>query len=81
MALVYCGAIVPEVRDAGEALNEDVPGAGWLAGTSPDVLNSDWVRSGRGAWTGESGAPSQIERLLGQLAPGASLVTRIDGAP
>ena len=81
VALVYCGAIVPEVRAAWEMLIEDVPGAGLLAVTSPDVLHSDWLKSGRGAWTGESAAPSQIERLLSQLAPGAGLVTLIDGAP
>ena len=81
VALVYCGAIAPEVRAAWEMLIEDVPGAGLLAVTSPDVLHSNWLRSGRGVWTGESVEPSQIERLLGQLALGAGLVTIIDGAP
>ncbi len=81
VALIYCGAIVPEVRAAWEMLIEDVPGAGLLAVTSPDVLHSSWLRSGRSIWTGESAAPSQIEQLLSQLSPGAGLVTVIDGAP
>ncbi len=81
LALVYCGAIVPEARAAWLALIEDVPGAGLLAVTSPDVLHRDWSISGRADWTGERAGPSQIERLLGQLRPGAGLVTIIDGSP
>ena len=81
IALVYCGAIEPEVRAAWEILIEDVPGAGLLAVTSPDVLHADWAKSGRAVWTGERSGPSQIERLLGHLRPDAKLVTIIDGAP
>ena len=81
IAIAYCGAIAPEAMSAFEQLVEDVPGAGLLAVTSPDVLHTDWMATTRAPWTGEAGAESHIERLLRPLAPQAGLVTVIDGAP
>lgn len=81
IAIAYCGAVVPEAMSAFEQLVEDVPGAGLLAITSPDVLHRDWMAATRAPWTGESAAESHIQRLLRSMAPGAGLVTVIDGAP
>jgi pyruvate dehydrogenase E1 component len=80
-ALVYCGAIAPEALAAWEALVEDVPGLGLLAVTSPDLLHRGWVERRSGRWAGGGAEPSHVETLLAPLAPGAGLVTLIDGAP
>lgn len=81
VALVYAGAIAPEVYQAWEMLTEDVPGAGLLAVTSPDVIHRDWMATTRSPWTGEAGRSSHIERLLGDMSPTGGLVTIIDGSP
>lgn len=81
ISIAYCGAIAPEALSAYEQLIEDVPGAGLLAITSPDVLHRDWMATTRAPWTGEAGRESHAERLLEQAAPGSGLVTVIDGAP
>jgi pyruvate dehydrogenase E1 component len=70
LAVVYTGAIAPEADDAFEQLREDVPGAGLLAVTSPDLLYRSYS-SGSGA----------AHALLDQLHPRAGLVTVCDGSP
>jgi len=80
-ALVYSGALAPEALAAWEALKDDVPGLGLLAITSPDLLHRGWSARLAARWKGGSGGPSHIETLLAPLAPGAGLVTLIDGAP
>jgi len=80
-ALVYSGAIAPEAIAAWEALKDDVPGLGLLAITSPDLLHRGWSARRRGRWGGEGAEASHVERLLAPLAPGAGLVTLLDGAP
>jgi pyruvate dehydrogenase E1 component len=81
IAIAYTGAIAPEAFEAWEQLVEDVPGAGLLAVVSPDVIHRDWMATTRSPWTGEAGKVSHIEGLLSDLAPGAGLVTIIDGGP
>lgn len=81
IAIAYSGAVAPEARLAFEKIAEDLPGAGLLAVTSPDVLHRDWMASTRAPWTDESNGESHAERLLSRMAPGAGLVTVIDGAP
>jgi pyruvate dehydrogenase E1 component len=81
LALAYCGAMAPEALEAFEHLREDLPDAGLLAITSPDVLHRDWLAASRSPWTGEAGRTSHIERLLGAMSPGSGLVTLIDGSP
>ncbi|MEL7032428.1 MAG: transketolase [Pseudomonadota bacterium] len=81
IAIAYTGAVGPEALSAHEQLVEDVPGAGLLAITSPDVLHTDWMATTRAPWTGETGPESHIQRLMRPLRPGAGLVTVIDGAP
>lgn len=80
VALVYCGAIAPEVMEAHAALAEDMPGLGILAVTSPDRLYTDWNRQTEARRKGQSMEPTHLDRLLAQ-APAASLVTVHDSHP
>ncbi len=72
LALVYTGAVAPEVLAAHRAMTDDLPGLGILAVTSADRLHADWVANG---------ARSRIAGLLSALAPTARLVTILDGHP
>ncbi|MBI1407074.1 MAG: transketolase [Caulobacter sp.] len=81
LALVYSGAIAPEALEAFEAIVEDMPGAGLLAVTSPDVLHADWTAAGRARWTGGEARTCVAEQLLAPLAADAVLVTVLDGSP
>ena len=80
-ALVYTGAIVPEVLAAYEQLADDLPGLGVLAVTSPDLLHRGWTAAQAARWTGGRRPTSHVETLLAPLAPDARLVTVIDGSP
>ncbi len=75
LAIVYAGAVAPEVLDAAGMLAEDMPGVGVLAVTSPSRLYADW----RNAQV--LGGQSHLARLLQGLAPDAPLVTVMDGHP
>jgi len=75
--VVACGAVVPEAIDACRQIAEDIPGAGLLVVTSPDLLHRGWLRS-----RSTSGAPAaHVARLLEGISPDAGLVTVIDGHP
>jgi pyruvate dehydrogenase E1 component len=80
-AIAYSGAVAPEALAAWEQLQDDLPGLGLLAVTSPDRLHRDWSQARAVRWQGGARQPSHIERLLGQLAPDAGLVTVLDGSP
>ena len=80
-AIVYTGAIAPEALQAFELLADDIPGLGLLAVTSPDLLHRDWSAARAARWTGKGTGRCHIEAILGDLAPGAGLVTVIDGSP
>ena len=80
-AIVFTGVVAPEALDAWEQLAEDMPGLGLLNVTSPDLLHRGWSASRAGRWTGEPRGPSHAEQLLSALAPGAGLVTVLDGSP
>jgi pyruvate dehydrogenase E1 component len=75
LALAYTGAVAPEVLDAFAQVLEDAPDAGLLAVPSPDLLHRDWSLGP------DRGANSHARKLLSRLAPGAGLVTVIDGPP
>ncbi len=81
LALVFTGAVAPEVLAAFEALSEDIPGAGLLAVTSADRLNAGWHAAERARRGGQRDARSHVECLLAPLAPDAGLVTVLDGHP
>jgi pyruvate dehydrogenase E1 component len=80
-ALVFCGAVAPEVLAAAEQLADDIPGLGVLNVVSPGLLHRDWMASRRSRWRGGGKRASHAEALLGQLAPGAGLVTVVDASP
>lgn len=80
-AIVFSGVVAPEALAAWEALSDDLPGLGLLNVTSPDLLHRDWSARHASRWTGGTAQPCQAERLLGRLAPGAALVTVLDGSP
>ena len=75
--VVACGAVLPEAIDACRQIAEDIPGAGLLVVTSPDLLHRGWLRSCR-----EPDAPTaHVAALLGGISSDAGLVTVIDGHP
>ena len=80
-AIVFTGAIVPEVLEAYEALKGDIPELGLLNVTSPDLLHRDWSAARARHWQGKAQQASHVETLLAPLADHAGLVTVIDGAP
>ncbi|ACG76487.1 pyruvate dehydrogenase E1 component [Phenylobacterium zucineum HLK1] len=80
-ALVFCGAVAPEVLAAAEQLADDLPGLGVLNVVSPGLLHRDWMDARRGRWTRGERRRSHAEALLSRLAPGAGLVTVVDGSP
>ena len=81
LALAYAGVLAPEVRQAHEALAEDLPGLGLLAVTSPERLHTGWRHAQRRRAEGERGARAHVEELLAPLAPGATLVSVHDAHP
>jgi pyruvate dehydrogenase E1 component len=80
IALAYQGPIAPEAEAAFAELQQEAPGAGLLAITSPDRLHAGWMDAARSRRAGVP-AVAHIETLLAPLAPGAALVTVLDGHP
>lgn len=82
-AIVFTGAVASEALEAWESLSEDMPGLGLLNVTSPDLLHRGWSARRAGRWIGvqADNIPSHAENLLSALAPGAGLVTILDGSP
>jgi pyruvate dehydrogenase E1 component len=80
-AIVFCGAVAPEALAAFDLLAEDVPGLGLLNVTSPDLLHRGWSARRAARWTGCPPVESHVETLLSALAPGAGLITVLDGSP
>ncbi|MGD9764586.1 MAG: 1-deoxy-D-xylulose-5-phosphate synthase N-terminal domain-containing protein [Candidatus Binatia bacterium] len=81
IAIAYMGVVAPEAREAFERMREDIPGLGLLSITSPDRLHAGWRAAQRARAAGDRAAAAPIERLLGDLAPDAALVTVLDGHP
>ncbi|MDP3856109.1 transketolase [Phenylobacterium sp.] len=80
-AIAFCGAVAPEVLEAADQLAEDFGGIGVLNVVSPGLLHRDWMASQRARWTDGVPRRSHAAALLSKLAPGAGLVTVIDGSP
>ena len=80
-ALVFAGAVAPEVLAAADALADDLPGLGVLNVTSADLLHRGWSARRAARWTDGAIEPPHVERLLSRLGPRAGLVTVIDGSP
>lgn len=80
-AVVFTGVAAPEALAAWEQLAYDIPGIGLLNVTSPDLLHRGWSARRAARWTDQPVAPCHAETLLSALAPGAGLVTVLDGSP
>lgn len=80
-AIAFSGVVAPEVLAAWELLADDLPGLGLLNVTSPDLLHRGWSARRAARWNGVRPEPCHAETLLGALAPGAGLVTVLDGSP
>lgn len=72
LAIIYTGVLASEARSAFDMILEDIPGAGLLNVTSPDLLNKAWIKNPGG---------SHVDKLLGALDKNAVLICVIDGAP
>jgi pyruvate dehydrogenase E1 component len=81
IAIAYQGAVAGEAEAAFAQLQEDEPGAGLLAITSPDRLYAAWREAQRQRRLGNRDATSHIEQLLAPLARGAAIVSVLDGHP
>ncbi len=83
LALIFTGAVAPEVLAAADALAEDEPGLGVLNVTSPDLLHRGWSAARSARWEGRSAGAltCHADRLLAPLASDARLVTVLDGSP
>jgi pyruvate dehydrogenase E1 component len=87
LAVVCSGVVAPEAIAAHAQIREDIPGAGLLVVTSAGRLHADWLAAtgaraaGMAEGGGRAAGRSHVERLLGALAPGAALVTVLDGHP
>jgi len=81
IAIAFQGAVAAEAEQAFTALQEDEPGAGLLAVTSPDRLYADWRGAQRRRRAGDATARAHIENLLAPMARDAVLVSTLDGHP
>lgn len=81
LAVAFTGAVAPEALTAWEELRDEVPGAGLLNVTSPDLLHRGWTARRRARWAGGERGSAHVDRLLAPLSPAAGLVTVLDGAP
>lgn len=81
LAIVSCGATIPEAIEAAELMVDDFRHVAILNAVSPDRLHNDWQASRAARWSGTPGAQSHVERLLGAVPTSAGIVTMLDGAP
>ena len=81
IAIAYQGPVAPEAAAAFAELRTEDPAAGLLAITSPDRLHAGWITAQRARREGDRSARSHVETILAPLAPGAALVTVLDGHP
>jgi pyruvate dehydrogenase E1 component len=81
LSIVSMGVVTEEARQALELIREDVPGAGLFVVTSADRCHEDWVAASRSRRRGQRDVLCHVEQKLSVLAPGASLVSVLDGHP
>ncbi len=75
VALMFSGAMAPEVMEAAEILSEDMTDVGILSVTSSDRLFTDWQAALR------DGRPAHVDGLMEMLPKRAGLVAVQDGHP
>ncbi|MEO0882971.1 MAG: 1-deoxy-D-xylulose-5-phosphate synthase N-terminal domain-containing protein [Pseudomonadota bacterium] len=81
VVIAYQGCVAPEAIEAAGRIGNDRRDIGVLAVTSADRLNSGWTAARRARARGQSGAKSQIERLMEDVPRNAILITVTDGHP
>ena len=81
VAIVYSGAVVPEVLEAYEQLREEIPELGVLAITSSDKLFHEWHSSQTDHPKGEKFSDCHILELIRPLHSDAVLITVQDAHP
>ena len=81
IAIVYSGAVVPEVIEAYEQIKEEIPGLGVMAITSFDRLYHEWQRSQVDDVEGGSNTECHIINLLSPLHSDSVLITVQDAHP
>ncbi len=81
IVIAYQGPVAPEAHAAFAELAAEEPGAGLLAVTSPDRLHAGWLAAQRARRAGDQGARAHVEHILAPLAPGAAIVSVLDGHP
>jgi len=80
IAIAYQGPVAGEAEKAFAELVKEEPGAGLLAVTSPNRLYAGWRAVQRTRRQGYR-IRAHVEDILAPLAPGAALVTVLDGHP
>lgn len=80
-AIIYAGAMAPEVMTAVQDLQQENKDMAVLAVTSSDVLYRDWSKSRRSSALERVDRISHIEKLMNQLARDCLVVTVCDGHP
>jgi pyruvate dehydrogenase E1 component len=81
LAIVACGAVVPEGIEAHKQISVDRPDTGLLVVTAPGRLHHDWIQHTRNGSNSASSEDPHIVSLLRHLPPEAGLVTVLDGHP
>lgn len=81
LAIVYMGAVAPEVIEAAGLLSEDGRGIGVLAVTSSDRLSAGWHGAQRARDHGNRDAQCHLETLLSVLPRDAAIITVCDAHP
>ncbi|MDG1709050.1 MAG: hypothetical protein P8H03_09830, partial [Emcibacteraceae bacterium] len=80
-AIIYAGAIAPEVMGAVQDLQQENKDMAILAVTSSDILYRDWAASRRSTAINRIPKTSHIEKLMGELARDCLVVSVCDGHP
>ena len=80
-AIIYAGAIAPEVMGAVQDLQQENKDMAVLAVTSSDILYRDWAASRKSSAINKIPKTSHIEKLMGDLARDCLVVSVCDGHP
>jgi pyruvate dehydrogenase E1 component len=81
LAIVACGAVLPEAIEAHRKISEDRPDTGLMVVTSASRLHHDWLERQRGDSNLGSVQDAHIVTLLDELPRKAKLITVLDGHP
>lgn len=80
-AIIYSGAIAPEVMGAVQDLQQENKDMAVMAVTSSDILYRDFAASRRSTAINKIPKVSHIEKLMGELARDCMVVSVCDGHP